>query len=130
MAQHVKILGILHVVFGCLGVLGALVVFLIFGGISAAVGINHDPDAAAAIPLLGGIGMIVFICILALSLPGLIAGIGLLQFRSWARLLTIILSAFDLINIPFGTALGIYGFWVLLNRDTEQMFTRPPVRAV
>ena len=130
MAQHVKILGILHVVFGCLGVLGALVVFLIFGGISAAVGINHDPDAAAAIPLLGGIGMIVFICILALSLPGLIAGIGLLQFRSWARLLTLILSAFDLINIPFGTALGIYGFWVLLNRDTEQMFTRPPVRAV
>jgi hypothetical protein len=34
----------------------------------------------------------------------------------------IVLSGFDLINIPFGTALGIYGFWVLLNRETEQMF--------
>jgi hypothetical protein len=128
MAQHVKILGILHVVFGCLGVLGAIVVFLIFGGISTLVGLNHDPDAVTAIPILGGIGLFVFIAILVLSLPGLIAGIGLLQFRPWARLLAIILSAFDLISVPFGTALGIYGFWVLLNRETEQMFARVPTR--
>jgi hypothetical protein len=129
MAQHVKILGILHIVFGGLGVMGALVVLLIFGGISAMVGMSeHSADNAAAAPIVGAIGIFVFILVLALSLPGLIAGIGLLQLKPWARILTIILSAFDLFGIPFHTALGIYGFWVLLNRETEQMFSAPPVR--
>jgi hypothetical protein len=39
----------------------------------------------------------------------------------------IVLSALDLFNIPLGTALGIYGFWVLLNKETEQLFLRPPL---
>jgi len=129
MAQHVKILGILHLVFGGLGVLAAITVLLIFGGISAVVGVGaRSSDSLAAVPIISAIGGFVFILVLALSLPGLIAGIGLLQLRPWARLLTIILSAFDLLSIPFGTALGIYGLWVLLNREAEQMFTPPPVR--
>jgi hypothetical protein len=130
MAQHVKILGILHIVFGSLGVLGAIAVLLIFGGISAMVGLGgHSADSATAVPILGGIGLFVFILVMALSLPGLIIGIGLVQFRPWARIAAIILSAFDLLSVPLGTALGIYGFWVLLNRETEQMFAAPPMRA-
>lgn len=130
MAQHVKILGILHIVFGGLGVLGAITVLLIFGGISAVVGLSdHSADSAVAAPIVGVIGIFVFILILVLSLPGLIIGIGLLRFRPWARIAAIILSAFDLFGVPFHTALGIYGFWVLLNRETEQMFAPPPLRA-
>ena len=128
MAQHVKLLGILHIVFGALGVCGALVVLLVFGGISAIVAADHSPDSATAIPILGFIGVFVFILVLALSLPGLIIGIGLVQHRSWARMGGIILSAFDLLGFPFHTALGIYGLWVLLNRETEQMFGVPPAR--
>lgn len=131
MAQHVKILGILHVIFGALGVLAAIIVLLIFGGISAFVGLSdHSGDSATAVPILGAIGAFVFILVLVLSLPGLVAGIGLLQFRSWARLTTIILSAFDLLSVPFGTALGVYGLWVMLNPETERLFARPPMRAV
>src|SRR5581483_8695127 len=37
MAQHVKILGILHIVLGALGVCGGIVVLLVFGEISAMV---------------------------------------------------------------------------------------------
>jgi hypothetical protein len=128
MAQHVKLLGILHIVFGALGVFGAVVVLLIFGGVSALVAADHSPDSVTAIPILGFIGVFVFILVLALSLPGLIIGIGLVQHRSWARLGGIILSAFDLLGFPFHTALGIYGLWVLLNRETEQMFGVPPAR--
>jgi len=40
------------------------------------------------------------------------------------------LSALDLLGFPFHTALGIYGLWVLLNRQTEEMFGVPPVRAL
>jgi hypothetical protein len=130
MAQHVKILGILHIVFGGLGVLAAICVLLIFGGISAFVGLSdHSSDSLAAVPILSAVGGFVFILVMALSLPGLIIGIGLTQFKPWARIAGIILSAFDLLSIPFGTALGIYGLWVLLNRESEQMFAPPPMRA-
>jgi hypothetical protein len=131
MAQHVKILGILHIAFGALGVFGAIVVLMIFGGLSAFVGLSeHAPEGFPAVPILGAIGAFVFILILVLSLPGLIIGIGLVQFRPWARMAGIILSALDLLSIPLGTALGVYGFWVLLNRETEQMFGTPPARVV
>ncbi len=83
MAQHVKILGILHIIFGALGVLAAIIVLMIFGGISAIVGLSdHSPDNAAAAPILGVIGGFVFFLVLVLSLPGLVAGIGLIQYRS------------------------------------------------
>lgn len=128
MAQHVKILGILHIVLGGLGVVGAMIALMVFGGISALVAADHSADSLTAIPILGAIAGIVFIIILVISLPGLIIGIGLLQFRPWARVGGIILSAFDLLAFPFHTILGIYGLWVLLNRETEQMFGVPPAR--
>jgi hypothetical protein len=130
MAQHVKILGILHIVFGALGVLGALAVLLIFGGVSALVAADHSSDSATAIPILGLIAGFLFLFVMALSLPGLIIGIGLVQFRPWARIGGIIISGFDLLGFPFHTALGIYGLWILLNRETELMFAAPAARAV
>ena len=131
MAQHVKILGILHIAFGALGVFGAIVVLMILGGLSAFAGLSqHAPEGFPAVPILGAIGAFVFVLILVLSLPGLIIGIGLVQFRPWARMAGIILSALDLLSVPLGTALGVYGFWVLLNRETEQMFGAPPARVV
>jgi len=56
------------------------------------------------------------------SLPGLIAGIGLLKLRPWARILGIVVAVLYLIHIPFGTIVGIYGLWVLFNKDTERLF--------
>lgn len=128
MAQHVKILGILHIIYGSLGIFIGLIVFLVLGGIAGLVGVtDHSPDSAVAIPILGGIGGLVFIILLAISLPGIVAGFGLLQFKPWARILTLVLSALELFSIPFGTALGIYGFWVLLKPETEQLFNQPPL---
>jgi hypothetical protein len=131
MAQHVKVLGILHIVLGSLGILAAIIVLLIFGGLTAVAGLSdHSVEGLPAIPVLGAIGTFVFILLLCLSLPGLIAGIGLVQFKPWARILGIVISALDLFSIPIGTALGIYGLWVLLNREAEQLFSPPQARAV
>lgn len=128
MAQHVKILGILHIVFGGLCVLGGTIALLVLGGLAGLVGVSGETaDTQVAAPILGGIGGLVFVVCLVIGLPGLIAGFGVLQFKGWARILMIVLSALDLINIPLGTALGIYGFWVLLNPATEQLF-RPPMQ--
>ncbi len=124
MRDHVRILGILYLVFGGLGVLAALLILVLFGGIAGLVGmVSHEPEARIAIPVLGVIGAALFLLLAVLSVPGIIAGAGLLKFRPWARMLTIVLSAINLLNVPFGTALGIYGLWVLLQRRTEVLFT-------
>lgn len=123
MADHVRILAVLHIVFGALGLLAALIVLAVFGGIAGLVGVSaHDPDAQIAVPILGLIGAGIFVLLLVLSLPGVIAGVGLLKFQPWARILTIVLSALQLLNVPIGTALGIYGLWVLLHQETERLF--------
>ena len=123
METHVKVLGVLHIVLGALGTLAALGLLLLFGGIAGLVGLKeHSGDAVIAVPILGAIGFGLFIFLLVISLPGIIAGYGLINFRPWARILTIVLSAIDLINVPFGTALGIYGLWVLLNAQAEALF--------
>ena len=131
MAQQVKILGILHIVFGALCVLGGLIVLAVMGGIAGIVGAS-DPsqDSAVAIPILAAIGGFVCILCLVVGLPGLIGGFGLLQYKPWARITLIVLSALDLIHVPIGTALGIYGFWVLLNPETEAMFKQQPMHSM
>ena len=59
-----------------------------------------------------------------MGIPGILAGWGLLNFKPWARILAIVLSAIRLINIPIGTVLGIYGLWVLFSKETETLFAR------
>lgn len=126
MATHVKVLGVIYIVLGGLGILAALAVLLIFGGIAGLAGGAPDPDARIAVPILGGLGGFIFLLVLVLSLPAVIAGVGLLQFRPWGRILGIIMSALSLLNVPIGTAIGIYGLWALLNRETERLFERAP----
>ena len=124
MTTHVKILGVFYIVLSALGVCGALFVGLGVGIASGIVGAEAatSEEAAVALPIIGVAGTALVVFLLALSVPGLIAGIGLLKFKPWARILAIVLSAINLINIPFGTILGIYGLWVLLNKETETLF--------
>lgn len=126
MGDHVKILGLLHVVYGMFGILAGIVVMLIFGGLAGLVSVaDRSGDALIAVPILGGIGAFIFVLLLVLSLPGIVAGFGLLQLQPWARILAIVLSALELMSVPLGTALGIYGLWVLLSPGAEQLFRRP-----
>ena len=122
MLTHIKVLGVLHIVFGVLGVLIGLGIFAFFGGMAGLVHLDNDPDAAVAVPFLGLIGALVLVVLLVLSVPGIIAGAGLLSFKPWARILTIVLSILDLANFPFGTALGVYGLWVMFDNDGARVF--------
>jgi hypothetical protein len=124
MKQHISILGILYIVFGCLGILGAFFFLVVFGGIAGIVGLvaQGEPDASVAVPILGGIGVVVSAAIALFSLPGLIVGIGLTKFRRWARIGGVVLSALNLLNFPIGTALGAYGLWVLMSKESEPIF--------
>lgn len=130
MRDHVRILGWLNIVLGGLGLLAALVVFFVFGGIAGIVGIaaHGDPSTRVAIPVLGILGTVIPLLVALLSLPGIIVGAGLLHFRPWARILGIILSALNLVHVPLGTLLGVYGLWVLLQPETERLFAAVPAQ--
>lgn len=126
METHVKVLAVLYLVFSALGIVLALAFFLATGVVTAIVGTAAEPDAARiAIPIirLGGTALACFF--LALAVPGVVLGIGLLKLQPWARVLGIVVSALTLLHIPVGTVLGVYGLWVLFSHDTERLFATP-----
>jgi hypothetical protein len=60
--------------------------------------------------------------VLLKSAAGFLAGWGLLQHESWARILALIIGFISLINVPLGTALGIYTMWVLLPAQSDEEY--------
>lgn len=129
MLTHVKVLGVLYLVMSGIGLLFALLIFFALGTAASIVGMSASPeDAAVAMPILGITGTALSALLLILSLPGLITGWGLLKLRPWARIVGIVLAVISLLNFPIGTAIGIYGLWVLLTKETERLFApQPPV---
>ena len=131
MQTHVKVLAVIYLAVGGLMLCGALFLGLGSGVAAGIVGASADPDdAAIAIPILGIAGTALAVFLGLFALPSLITGYGLLQYKPWARIVGIILSAISLINIPIGTIVGAYGLWVLLNKETEQLFNNPVARVV
>jgi nitrate reductase gamma subunit len=59
--------------------------------------------------------------LVAIGIPSLIAGIGLLKGKGWARTLGMIVAVLALASFPVGTAAGIYTLWVLTQKETEQL---------
>lgn len=122
MQSHVKLLGILHIIWGGITVVLGLLILVVFGGIGGLASMQHSENSAAAFPVMMIVGVVVFFLVTCISLPGVICGFGLLRYRNWARIVCLILSVFELLSFPFGTALGIYGLWVLLKPETEALF--------
>ena len=124
MHKHVTAVAALHIGFSIFGVVIGLMIFFVLGTIAA---FADDPDAMIVLPtiatLVGG-GLVL------LSLPGIIGGIGLLKYKNWARILILIVAVFDVLNIPLGTALAIYTFWVLVQDETARLFTQAGIEVV
>jgi len=118
----VKVLGALQIAMGALGLLAAAVLVVVFGVAGSVVAAVDDPDAAIAIPIIGLTGTALVVVLLLLSLPNIVAGIGLIRLRPWARIAGIVLSILGLMMFPFGTIVGVYGIWVLFSKDTERLF--------
>ena len=117
MKQHVSLVGALHVGFGILGILGALAVYLSFHFV---FGFVEDVDVAEE--LISFLGNTLSLIILFFSALGIIGGIGLFTYKSWARILVMIVSAINCLNIPIGTAKGVYSIWVLMQPETIELF--------
>jgi hypothetical protein len=118
--SHIHLLWVLQLVWGAVGVLlGASTLMLAAG--AAAIGWTTQGDEIAA-----GITAVAFlICALLLLAAGAAngwAGNALKNRRPNGRLATLVLAVPNLFVLPFGTALGIYAFWVLLHHEARAMF--------
>ena len=114
--RHITILSVLYIGMSFINLLIGFGLFFLLGGIGLAV---NDPIALQVLTLIGALSA----CFLSITaIPGMIAGFALLAHRQWGRILALIMAVFKLFNLPFGTALGIYAFWVLTQENAESAF--------
>ena len=117
MEKHVNLIGILWIAFGALTFFGGFVAFFILFGIS------FIPDMGYEAPvILRTVGVGVGIFLFILSIPKIIAGIGLMKKKEWGRILTLIVAFLSILSFPLGTALAIYSFVILVKDETIQLF--------
>ena len=120
MERHISLIGILWIVFGGLSLTFGLLGFLLLFGIS------FIPDMGNEAPfILRTVGSTAIFFFALLGLPKILAGIGLLKKKEWGRILTLIVSFISLLNIPLGTALGIYSIVILMKEESFQYFKSP-----
>ena len=119
MDRHIVLLGSLHIAYGGLGLLASFVVLF---GVVGGGWLSQDPEA---IRITSYVGTVVSAFLFAVFLPQVLGGIFLLQRRSWARILIIVIGAVNLVNIPIGTALGVYTIWVLTGTEASRQFVKP-----
>jgi hypothetical protein len=127
--EHIRLLGILWMAYSALHVVGGAVLIVvahtIFGG---AFHIPNGPPPEVTLwarPLIAFFGWL----ILAKAAAGFIAGWGLLQRESWARMVALVVGFVALLNVPLGTALGIYTLWVLLPAQSDEEYKTLSVAA-
>jgi hypothetical protein len=115
--KHLKVLGILWIIMSLMRLIPGIALFFFK---DLFTGFMPGPARLFFLPIAGFIGVL----LVGTSVAGLAAGVGLLERRSWARVLAIVLGIISLIHMPFGTALGIYTLWVLMPAESEREYRR------
>ena len=118
MEKHINIVAALQI---GLSIFNLLIAFIIFTVLKLVGGFVDDANGSTILSLIADIFAIVFIII---SIPGILAGMGLYKRREWARILTLILSVIEIFSFPFGTAIGIYSIWALIQPETITAFNQ------
>ena len=120
MRPHLRLLGILQIVWGSIGLLLGVSTLLLAIGAVAIGASSADERMAAGITAVGFVASA-----MALLVGGGVnawAGRAVQRQRPAGRTAVLWLAVLNLFFLPFGTALGIYAFWVLLHNDTRAVF--------
>ena len=120
--EHVRLVGILWMAYSALHAVGGVVLIVvaqvIFGHV---IHIPHGPPPEVSVWLRPALTVGGWL-LLAKAAAGFIAGWGLLQRQDWARTVALVVGFIALLNVPIGTALGIYTLWVLLPRQSDDEY--------
>lgn len=126
MQKHVSVAAILQIVFGSMDLIGAIALGFVFQFV---VKMADDPTASQVLGIIGT-PLIVFLLLFGGAM--IAGGIGLFSCKNWARILTMVMAALGLLNIPIGTLKGVYIIWVLVQQETVSLFEKgcpkPPLK--
>jgi len=114
--DSVTVIAIYHFVEAALllfGVLGVGIGFLVL-----AIGAPGGPGTGIAYGVMGVVGALLLLATAA----DVVAGIGLLNLKDWARWVAIVLSVLRLPGVPVGTAIGGLTIYFLLQDDVKSAF--------
>lgn len=114
---HFTVVAALMLLFSVPLLLLGVVVFL--GSLVGAGFAEAFSDVPGLGALIGAAGLVVGLGLAALGVPGTVAGIGLLKRKAWAKVWTIVVAALNLLNVPVGTAFGIYAIWVVTRPEAD-----------
>ncbi len=136
---HVNVLAWLVIAHAAL--VGIIGIAVMFGGLLARKLVAENPSLLdhadpKSIPppevfvtIIGPITLLIGLIFMLIALPSIAAGIGLLRYRTWGRVLMLVLSFLRLLEFPFGTATAIYSFWVLLSDEGKRFYARKSAQA-
>jgi len=118
MEKHINVVGVLYIILSVLSFLGAFTIYFVLRLIG---NFTDDHNANMVLTIIADVLSVILV---ALAIPGLIGGIGLIKRKNWARILILILSIINLLNFPIGTAVGIYSIWALLQPEVTAEFQK------
>jgi hypothetical protein len=122
--RHVDFLSTLYIAWGAIFAFVAVAGFALAGG-AFAIAESSGPvrfGSEMAARLTGVTITVIALIALVWALLHLVVGRQLRKYRPSARLMTIGLAVGNMILFPFGTALGAYAVWVLLNEEGRRLF--------
>jgi hypothetical protein len=135
---HVRVLGWLVIVHAATTALLGLIIMFAGQFVQRFLLNNPDilldggpgpPPPPEVLAMIAPAAFLIGLIVLLFSVPSLAAGVGLLRYRSWGRILTIVLSVLRLLEFPFGTATAIYSFWILLSDSGKNFYKERAARA-
>ncbi|MEP7127935.1 MAG: hypothetical protein ABI729_03665 [Chitinophagales bacterium] len=113
METHKRVLGILFIISGAFQIIGMLFISAFIGAIFPLIFSHAEPDVVWIIEwIIPFVRIISITVILLLSIPSIVGGWGVLNQKSWALTLVLVMGCFKLFSFPVGTALGVYAIWV------------------
>jgi hypothetical protein len=113
--DHNKVIGIMHLIYGCFNALMMVIFVPVFIGMGALAA--SDPGAPAGLlAIFSFFGLLMFALAVIFGLPPILAGYAMLKRKSWARVMSIIAACVEALSFPFGTALCVYTFWFLFGQ--------------
>ncbi len=113
----VTIIAIIEFVLAAPFFLGALAI--LFFAVPGVLMYTRHPMGVLA-PLFGLAIGILFSA--AFGVLFVIAGVGMLSMRNWARIMTIVLAILMLPGFPVGTLLGVVALWYLFQDEVKALF--------
>jgi hypothetical protein len=120
--SHVDFLGTLFVVWGLLTVVVGVSTLAL--GVGAATLITSSERNGSQVA--AGVAAAVFTTLAFLAIvwgtAHVVVGVPLRRRTPWARLIALLLGSVDLLLLPYGTALGAYALYVLLNEKGKRLF--------